>query len=209
MGPGSQSPSTSIMRRQRNGTTKVWHNPEIDANRSRTKSATTATEHEDRRQNKQARAALEALFSPKREVRAEEPKALGQTKSPQRIVLSAPPEIDPKTAERRRLLGKLLSAEGRAAISKTTDELLRAGHTLPEEQDVQLQLLEHRDETLVLSAINALGRLLVGELPQRKTVLESRLRRIEELADDEATREAASALRKRVGSGPVRLPGRP
>ena len=68
-------------------------------------------------------------------------------------MLAAPPPSDPRTAERQKLLAKLMVAEGRAKISKAADEVLKAGFTRPEEQDVHLQLLEHADEEQVRSAI--------------------------------------------------------
>jgi hypothetical protein len=59
-------------------------------------------------------------------------------------------------------------------------------------------MLEHADETRVREAIGALGALLVGELPKRRAVLESRLRRIEQFAEDHDTREGAADLRRKV-----------
>ena len=63
-------------------------------------------------------------------------------------------------------------------------------------QEVQLQLLEHFDEELALQAINALAQLLEVEPPLKRPVLEQRLRRIEEYAEDVQTSEAAAALRR-------------
>ena len=200
------------MRRTRNDGTKVWHNPEVDPPaRRRQGSAASGESHADRREVKQHRAALEALFAPRKDPEAP-PGPDGQkpapSKPPGRIVLSAPPESDPKAAERQRLLGKLLFADGRTPISKAAAEFLRAGFTFPDEQDVQLQLLEHSDETQVRAAIEVLGRLLAGELPKRRAVLESRLRRIEQFADEPATRAAAEQLRRAVGARPTAPPGR-
>jgi hypothetical protein len=80
----------------------------------------------------------------------------------------------------------------------------------PEEQDVYLQLLEHAREEHVRSAIDKLDSILAGELPKRRAVLESRLRRIEQFAEDEETREAAARLRRRVsGRAPAPAPSAP
>lgn len=205
------------MRRQRNATTKVWHNPDIEQPR-RPGAAPPSTPSlagrngsvTDRRETDRHRAALEALFAPKKKPvpEADERAALAAAKGGGRIVLKAPTTVDPAAAELQRLLARLLVAEGRAAVSKAADELLRGGHTFPTTQDVYLQLLEHRDEALVRTAIEGLRGLLAGEPPKRKTVLESRLRRLEELAEDGATRSAASELRRGVGAGPTRSPGR-
>lgn len=190
---------------RRDGTTKVWHNPEISGRRSGHDPAPRSTPSpEDRRTANAHRAALEALFSPKKE---EDPgktaKAIeAATGKAGRIVLAPPPQADPRAQDRQRLLGKLLHAEGRAAISKAANELWKHGFTLPTEQDVYLQLLEHTSEERVQQAIAALASILLSELPKRRAVLESRLRRIEEYAEDAATRAAAAELwRQLTGRG--------
>jgi uncharacterized small protein (DUF1192 family) len=192
----------------RKDATKVWHNPELNTFSRRGGgnggvARPPAEAPEDRRAVKQHRAALEALFAPKREETAAAPDgdARGRGGSA-KIVLASPPQSDPRTVERQKLLGRLLVAEGRPKISKATDDFLKAGFALPEEQDVYLQLLEHTDEAHVRSAIDVLGTILAGELPKRRAVLESRLRRIEQFAEEAATREAAERLRRRVGGRP-------
>ena len=197
------------MRRPRNDGTRVWHNPEVDtpARRRGQGNGRGPEIQQDRREVKQHRAALEALFSPRKDPDGKSTDARGEAtsaaKSSGRIVLAPPPSSDPKTAERQRLLGKLLVAEGRPQISKAANEFLRAGFTFPDEQDVQLQLLEHNDEDHVLTAIDSLHALLVGELPKRRAMLESRLRRIEQFAEEPATREAAERLRRSVSGRPA------
>jgi hypothetical protein len=81
-------------------------------------------------------------------------------------------------------------------ISRAADECRRAGVEFPHEQAVQLQLLEHVDETLARGAIAALGQLLAAEAPKKRPVLEQRLRRLEDTSDEEATRTAAAELRR-------------
>ena len=194
------------MRRMRKDATKVWHNPELNTFSRRGGgnggvARPPVEAPEDRRASNQHRAALEALFAPKREEAPASPEggdARGRAGAA-KIVLAPPPVSDPRTVERQKLLGRLLVAEGRPKISKATDDFLKAGFTLPEEQDVYLQLLEHTDEEHVRGAIDVLGTILAGELPKRKAVLESRLRRIEQFAEEAATREAAERLRRRVG----------
>ncbi len=195
------------MRRIRKEATKVWHNPEINSFPRRGSSGGSPPPKppsaEDKRAQSQHRAALEALFAPRREVDVEaEAKSNGRTAAAQkaggRIVLPPPPDADPRTGERQKLLARLLCAEGRPNVSKAANDFTRAGFTLPDDQDVHLKLLEHADEACVRAAIDALSSLLAGELPKRRAVLESRLRRIEEFAEDAATREAASLLRRSV-----------
>lgn len=106
---------------------------------------------------------------------------------------------DERETTRERLLGKLHVAEGRPAITRAANELFKEGFTLPEEdQLVHLQLLEHTDESHVREAISRLGAILDQEPPKRFAVLDSRLRRLEELADEPETRAAAADLRRRT-----------
>lgn len=181
---------------QREREKKSWR--EIDRGRDRT---THRRDDSDRRRDetarantaaKQYRSALEALFSPK--VEDQTPAPLPKTAA--RIVLPPNPDADPKNAERRRLLGKVLTATGPAAITKAADAFMQAGFVFPEDQETYLQLLEHTSEEVVRNAIVKLTDIFAGQLPKRKPVLEQRLRRIEEQADDDATRDAARALRR-------------
>ncbi|AKT43006.1 hypothetical protein [Chondromyces crocatus] len=197
------------MRRIRKDATKVWHNPEIHGSLHRGQPGgvlpRVAPSGEDRRTANQHRAALEALFAPRKDPEA--PVESGTRvktgrEAPGRIVLSPPPQSDPHAVERQKLLGRVLTATGRPAISKATNDFLKAGHTFPQEQDVYLQLLEHTDEERIQEAIEALSGILAGELPKRRAVLESRLRRIEEFAEESRTRDAASRLRKHLGGSP-------
>lgn len=220
------------MRRPRNAAPKVWHNPDVDISARRGASSTTSTSTRStsgrsgtngrtRRANSgrpnggQARnarphghpaqghrAALDALFAPKDEAATSAPE-------PQRVVragriVHAPlRNADPETLERERLLGALLEAESRPVITRATNAFVAAGHELPSDQAVQLQLLEHQDESRVLEAIVTLSKLLLEEPLRRRAVLVSRLRRIEEYADDDATRTAASSLlRQTSGRAP-------
>jgi hypothetical protein len=113
-----------------------------------------------------------------------------------RIVQISDANSDDVEKERRRLLGRVLCSEGRSAISRAAEEYRRAGFEFPVEQDVQLQLLEHADEDQARQAIDALTTLLERESPIKKPIFEQRLRRLEEYADEAATRSAAAALRR-------------
>jgi len=113
-----------------------------------------------------------------------------------RIVAASSPTADQARLQRERLLSRFMACEGRALISRAADECRRAGVEFPDEQGVQLQLLEHVDEELARDAIAALGRILLGEAPRKRPILEQRLRRLEDTADEEATRSAAAELRR-------------
>lgn len=190
-----------MARIRRDGTTKVWHNPEISGRRGGHAAAPrVAPTLEERRTQSAHRAALEALFSPKKEDdSAKAPKSVDPISGkPGRIVLTPPPQADPRAQDRQRLLHKLLHAEGRPAITKAANELFKHGFALPQEQDVYLQLLEHTNEDRVREAIEALATILLAEVPKRRAVLQSRLRRIEEYAEDPTTRTAATDLWRQV-----------
>jgi hypothetical protein len=192
------------MRRTRKDATKVWHNPELTTfpRQGSVNSRSPAVDAEARREAKHHRAALEALFKPTpardRDGDEEASKSVPINKTPGRIVLAPPSQSDPRAVERQKLLNKLLTAEGRPNVSKAADEIIKAGFTFPVEQDVYLQLLEHASEDHVRSAIDVLDGILAGELPRRRAMLESRLRRIEQFAEEPTTREAAERLRRRV-----------
>jgi hypothetical protein len=192
------------MRRIRKDETKVWHNPEIAPFARTPKNGSTnrnETKGEQNRAEKHHRAALEALFAPKPSADASAG-ANGKNKQettpkPNRVVAAPTPRnLEPRELERQKLLGKLLGAEGRPQITKAANEFLGAGFTFPDDQDVHLKLLEHSDEAFVRDALGAL--MLTCDSPKRRAVLESRLRRIEEFAEEQATREAAAQLRRKV-----------
>lgn len=148
---------------------------------------------------KEYKAALEALFQKKPDAAEKIEQMMPSVKLP-RVMEAATPDAPVSTGTKRQdLLRKLGAAQGCKAISDAADAFLRAGFTLPDDQEVYLQLLEHRDESRVRDAIAKLDSLLAGQLPKRKPVLVQRLKRLEEVADEESTRDAAQTLRRKVG----------
>ena len=190
------------MRRPRNDGPKVWHNPELDTYAlRRAPAASEGNGRQEARVDREHRAALEALFAPRPAVSVENGRGASESTrppKPSRIVGAPPPPSDPQVIERQRLLSRLLVAEGRPGVTRAATDFLRAGFAFPHEQDVLLKLLEHSSEDQVRLAIEALITLLAAEPPKRRAVLESRLRRIEEFADEPATRAAAEKLRRQV-----------
>jgi len=118
-----------------------------------------------------------------------------------RIVVRAAGAPDEAEKNRLRLLSRLMAAEGRAAISRAVDAYLAEGFELPREQDVQLKLLEHFDETKAARAVALLREILAAEAPRQLPVLRQRLRRIEDHADEASTRESAAQLRRQLPLG--------
>lgn len=113
-----------------------------------------------------------------------------------RIVQRKLDEVDDAEKARRKLLAQFLASEGRAAITRAADAYLTAGFALPREQDAQLKLLEHFDETRAREALNVLRDLLAEEAPRQLPVFRQRLRRLEDYADDAVLRAEAAELRK-------------
>jgi hypothetical protein len=136
---------------------------------------------------------LEAVTAPPAPGTAEPPAPVRRSA---RIVAPQPRNDDAKVRERARLLDRLLSSEGRGSISRAADDFRRAGFEFPAEQAVQLQLLEHWDETLARGAIDALRELVGREPPLKRPIFDQRLKRLEDAAEDAATRTAASELRR-------------
>lgn len=137
--------------------------------------------------------------APGAEEHAAEPEVRAQpVRRAARIVKPSASDADDAERLRLRLLDRVRLGEGRGAISRAVNEYLERGFVFPEDQEVQLQLLEHFDETRAREAIATLERLLEAEEPIKKPVLEQRLRRLEEYADEPGTREAAASLRRAI-----------
>lgn len=115
-----------------------------------------------------------------------------------KIVVPRGPSTDPQAVQRERLVAAVLSAQSRPAVTQAVDALLAAGHALPEDQELHLQVLEHADEGRVRASIDALAAILGREPAKRRPVLEQRLKRLELFAEEPATREAATALRRKL-----------
>jgi hypothetical protein len=145
--------------------------------------------------SKQYRAALEALFDKKPDAVEKIEKIVPAAANLPRVVET---QVDAGSNKRQDLLRKIGAAQGSKAISDAIESFLSAGFELPDDQEIFLQMLEHRDEERVRAAIAQLERLLAGQLPKRKPVLVQRLKRLEENADESATRDAAATLRRRV-----------
>lgn len=115
-----------------------------------------------------------------------------------RIIVRKEDMIDDTERTRRRLLSRYLAAEGRAAITRAADEYFAGGFSFPNEQEVQLKLLEHFDELRAAEAVMALAELIQEDAPQQLPVFRQRLRRLEEHAEDATLRHAAAELRRRL-----------
>jgi hypothetical protein len=160
-------------------------------------------EEDEARSSSKYRAALEALFAPKQP----QPQALpdaAPTSRPAKKVVTVTNREDPRGPEREKRLGKLFGAEGRAAVTKAAEDLLSAGFEFPRTQEVMLKLLDHDRDDRVRDALETLATLLENEPPQRRAVLDARLRRLEESADDADVRTLAASLQKKLLATTIR-----
>jgi len=111
-------------------------------------------------------------------------------------IVGAPAAADESELERRQLLSRLLDSEGPAAVTRAATAYRKGGFQFPEEQLVQLKLLEHRDEAEVCAALGVLTALLDQQPPIQLPVFEHRLKRLEEGAEEAETRARAAELRR-------------
>lgn len=112
-----------------------------------------------------------------------------------RIVKLADNVLTPGNREQQ-LLDRLVRSQGRGAISRAADDLWEGKFIAPKRQEIQIQLLEHENETRARDAVFAMAELLQRESPIKRPVLDQRLRRLETSAEDPITRDAAGALRR-------------
>jgi hypothetical protein len=113
-----------------------------------------------------------------------------------RIVQAQATAVDDVELLKQRLLQRLLNAEGRGAATKAVDALDAQQIAVPDEQEFQLQLLEHVDERRARAAMDVLARLFERQTPVKRPILDQRLRRLECEADDAETRDCAASLRR-------------
>jgi hypothetical protein len=113
-------------------------------------------------------------------------------------IIQATPNSGGLEATRVRLLQRLLDADGRIAITRAAEALREQQIEVPEEQEHQVQLLDHNDERRARDAISVIRRLLERQPPKKRPIMERRLRRLEQEADEAETRQGAAALLKTI-----------
>lgn len=123
---------------------------------------------------------------------------LTQKRREARIVQRREDTVDATEADRRRLLSQYMASEGRSAITRAADNYFRAGFEIPREQEAQLKLLEHFDESRARQAIAVLKELIKLDPPKQLPLFRQRLRRLEDHADEPTTRQEAEALRREL-----------
>ncbi len=112
-----------------------------------------------------------------------------------RIVKAAERALGPGNREQQ-LIDRLMRSQGRGAISRAANDLWEGKFVAPRKQEIQIQLLEHENETRARDAVFIIAELLQREAPIQRPVLDQRLRRLEQSAEDPITRDAAGALRR-------------
>jgi hypothetical protein len=120
---------------------------------------------------------------------------LAAPKRAARIITQAS-ALDDAELERRHLLSRLLDSEGPSAVTRAANAYRKGGFSFPDEQPVQLKLLEHSDEGEVCHALEVLAALLDRQTPIKLPVFEQRLKRLEDSAENQETRTRAAELRR-------------
>src|SRR5690606_43987 len=103
--------------------------------------------------------------------------ANGEVEKPRRSarIIQATPSGGDFEANRARLLQRLLDADGRIAITRAAEALREQQIEVPEEQEHQVQLLDHNDERRAREAMSVIARLLERQLPKKRPIMERRL----------------------------------
>ncbi len=127
---------------------------------------------------------------------SETPRPEGVRRRAVRIVKLTDSVLTPAGNREQQLLDRLVRSQGRGAISRAADDLWDGKFVAPRRQEVQIQLLEHENEHRARDAVFVMAELLQKEAPIKRPVLDQRLRRLEQSAEDPITRDAAGALRR-------------
>jgi hypothetical protein len=133
---------------------------------------------------------------PEAKASSDSPRGDGVRRRAVRIVKATDAVLSPGGNREQQLLDRLVRSEGRGAISRAADDLWESKFVAPKRQEVQIQLLEHENEHRARDAVFAMAELLQREAPIKRPVLDQRLRRLEQSAEDPITRDAAGALRR-------------
>ena len=113
-----------------------------------------------------------------------------------------------RNSDFERALALMMSVAEREGTPENVKNVAVALRSLGRAQEAVEWMESRKAEFDAIEYHDVLCSLLAVELPKRRAVLESRLRRIEQFAEDADTRTAAERLRRRV-SGRPDLPSAP
>ncbi len=122
---------------------------------------------------KSYRAALDRLFETGKIAELVEQKAPGTTASG-----------GAENENRLKLLGNIKRAMDRESITREVDAYLARGFELPDDLDVLEKVMEHRDPTRQLGAMQRIDQLLEHEQPKRRRAMLGQLKLIRDCGDD-------------------------
>jgi hypothetical protein len=134
---------------------------------------------------KQYRATLDRLFD-----QGEAGRLLGKNRTTEKV--------DAKADTRLSLIRAVRDAIGRDDITRAVDKLLELG-SLPQEEEVLTQAIEHRDEAKARMALEGLLSWLDRNRLRRQATLKARLQGMVDNANDDETRELARKVRDKLG----------
>jgi hypothetical protein len=89
-----------------------------------------------------------------------------------------------------------LSSEGRGAVTRAADQYLRAGFEFPLEQPRAAPAARASGRGAGTGRVETLRGIVVSEPPLKRPILEQRLKRLEDSAEEAETRAAATELRR-------------
>lgn len=137
------------------------------------------------RSQKSYRAALDRLFESGKIADLVEQKAPGETAD------------DAGSESRLKKLARIKKATGRDEITKEVDAYLKESE-LPEDLEILGQVLEHRNPTRQLEAMEGIDRLLDRERPKRYRAMVGQLKMIRDMGDDREMVQLANRLIDRL-----------
>lgn len=179
-----------------NGQSSAWRQEPTNGSSEANGHAVSAAEREAMVQEEFLFAQPEATPAPPDAKTSDSPRGDGVRRRAVRIVKVTDAVLSPGGNREQQLLDRLVRSEGRGAISRAANDLWESKFVAPKRQDVQIQLLEHENEHRARDAVFAMAELLQREAPIKRPVLDQRLRRLEQSAEDPITRDAAGALRR-------------
>jgi len=96
-----------------------------------------------------------------------------------------------------KMLARIRDAAGRDDVTAAVDDLLKTGE-LPEDIEIIGRVLEHRDPSMQLDAMERIDKLLDTTKPKRARAMIGQLKMIRDLGDDPEMTDLASRLLDRL-----------
>ena len=120
-------------------------------------------------------------------------------KAPEHVKKQLEKMEKPKGGQKRqKMLKAVKDAISSRDVEEAIDAYLSRYENMPADMDFLLQVLLHSDEDMVRDAIQQIDEIINRRLIKRKDLLMERLRRIDNLCDEDETRTSAQSLRRKL-----------